>query len=61
MPLLAAGTLLFSSLSWSVGSVMSHKWQMKVDPFTATGWQMLFAAVGNAVVATVTANIGILS
>jgi drug/metabolite transporter (DMT)-like permease len=53
MPLLAAGTLLFSSFSWSVGSVMSHKWQMKVDPFAATGWQMLFAAIGNAVVALV--------
>jgi drug/metabolite transporter (DMT)-like permease len=53
MPLLAAGTLLFSSFSWSVGSVMSHKWQMKVDPFTATGWQMVFAAIGNAVVAMV--------
>lgn len=53
MPLLAAVTLLFSSLSWSIGSVASHKWQLKVDPFTATGWQMLFAAIGNAVVAMV--------
>ena len=53
MPLVAACTLLLSSLSWSIGSVMSHKWQMKVDPFTATGWQMLFAALGNAVVAIV--------
>ena len=51
MPLIAACTLLLSSLSWSIGSVVSHKWQMKVDPFTATGWQMLFAAVGNAMVA----------
>ena len=53
MPLIAACTLLLSSLSWSIGSVVSHKWQMKVDPFTATGWQMLFAAVGNAMVALV--------
>lgn len=53
MPLLAACTLLFSSMSWSIGSVLSHKWQMKVDPFTATGWQMLFAAIGNAIVAIV--------
>ena len=42
-----------SSMSWSIGSVLSHKWQMKVDPFTATGWQMLFAAIGNAIVALV--------
>ena len=54
MPLLSATTLLFSSLSWSVGSVLSRKWQMKVDPFTATAWEMLFAAVGNAIVALFT-------
>ncbi len=34
MPLLGACTLLLSSLSWSIGSVASRKWQMKVDPFT---------------------------
>ena len=54
MPLLACCTLLVSSLSWSIGSVCSRKWQMKVDPFTATAWEMLFAAVGNAVVALFT-------
>jgi len=50
MPLIAAGTLLLSSFSWSVGSVASRKWRMKVDPFTSTGWQMTFAAMGNVVV-----------
>jgi drug/metabolite transporter (DMT)-like permease len=54
MPLLAACTLLFSSMSWSIGSVLSRKWQMKVDPFTATAWEMLFAAIGNAIVAIIT-------
>ena len=54
MPLLAACTLLFSSMSWSIGSVLSRKWQMKVDPFTATAWEMLFAAIGNSIVAIVT-------
>jgi len=53
MPLLGAATLLLSSFSWSVGSVLSRKWQMKVDPFTATGWEMLFASIGNAIVALV--------
>ena len=24
-------------MSWAIGSVLSRKWQMKVDPFTATG------------------------
>ena len=53
MPLLGACGLLLFSFSWSVGSVLSHKWQMKVDPVTATGWQMSFAAIGNAIVALV--------
>jgi drug/metabolite transporter (DMT)-like permease len=57
MPLIGAGTLLLSSFSWSLGSVLSRKWQMKVDPFTATGWEMLFAAVGNGLVAVVTGEV----
>ncbi|MGA2905416.1 MAG: EamA family transporter [Candidatus Korobacteraceae bacterium] len=54
MPLFGACTLLLSSFSWSVGSVLSRKWQMRVDPFTATGWEMTFAAVGNAIIALIT-------
>ncbi len=57
MPLLAAGTLLLSSFSWSLGSVLSSKWKMPVDPFTGTAWQMLFAAVGNAIVALLTGEV----
>jgi drug/metabolite transporter (DMT)-like permease len=34
--------------------VVSRKWQMKVDPFTATAWEMLFAAIGNSMVAVFT-------
>jgi drug/metabolite transporter (DMT)-like permease len=54
MPLLGACVLLVSSFSWSVGSVLSRKWQMNVDPFVATAWEMLFAAIGNAIVALAT-------
>jgi drug/metabolite transporter (DMT)-like permease len=57
MPFVGACTLLCSSFSWSVGSVLSRKWQMKLDPFTATGWQMLFAAGGNAIVAALTGEV----
>ena len=57
MPLLAAGTVLLSSFSWSVGSVLSSKWKMPVDPFTGTAWQMLFASVGNAIVAVLTGEV----
>jgi drug/metabolite transporter (DMT)-like permease len=52
--LLASCTLLVCSMSWAVGSVLSRKWRMKVDPLTATGWEMSFAAIGNAVVALAT-------
>jgi drug/metabolite transporter (DMT)-like permease len=54
MQLVASTTLLFSSMSWAIGSVLSRKWQMKVDPFTATGWEMTFAAIGNSIVAILT-------
>src|SRR5208283_3699875 len=51
MQLIASTLLLFASISWAVGSVLSRKWRMKVDPFTATGWEMLFAGIGNSLVA----------
>jgi drug/metabolite transporter (DMT)-like permease len=51
MPLIGASSLLLSSFSWSVGSVLSRKWRMEVDPFSATAWEMTFAAAGNAIVA----------
>ena len=54
MQLVVSTTLLFSSMSWAIGSVLSRKWQMKVDPLTATGWEMSFAAIGNAIVAVAT-------
>ena len=40
-------------MSWAIGSVFSRKWQMKVDPFTATGWEMTFAGLGHVMVASV--------
>ena len=59
MQLIAPTTLLFSSMSWAVGSVLSRKWQMKVDPFAATAWEMIFAAIGNSVVALATGQYSI--
>jgi drug/metabolite transporter (DMT)-like permease len=53
MQLVGSCVLLLCSMSWAVGSVLSRKWQMKIDPLTATGWQMSFAAIGNALVALV--------
>ena len=51
MPLIGASSLLLSSFSWSLGSVASRKWKVDVDPFSATAWEMTFAAMGNAIVA----------
>ncbi len=54
MPLIGASTLLLSSFSWSLGSVASRKWKVDVDPFSATAWEMTFAAAGNAIIAFAT-------
>jgi len=54
MQLIGSVSLMFSSFSWAVGSVLSRKWQMKVDPLVATGWEMLFASLGHCVLALVT-------
>ena len=54
MQMVGSVSLLFSSLSWAVGSVLSRKWQMKVDPLVATGWEMLFAGLGHSVLVLLT-------
>jgi drug/metabolite transporter (DMT)-like permease len=47
--LLAALALLGASLSWAIGSVLSKRWQSSVDPFVASGWEMVFAGLVNVV------------
>jgi drug/metabolite transporter (DMT)-like permease len=54
MQLVGAISLLFSSFSWAVGSVLSRKWQMKVDPLVATAWEMLFAGLAHVLLALAT-------
>src|ERR1035438_7824478 len=49
MQLVGSILLLFSSMSWAIGSVFSRKWQMKVDPFVATSWEMIFAGLCHVV------------
>lgn len=41
--LVGAGILMFASLSWAIGSILSRRWNLSVDPFSATGWEMLIA------------------
>jgi drug/metabolite transporter (DMT)-like permease len=54
MQLVCSTTLLFSSFSWAFGSVLSRKWQMTVDPFVATAWEMIFAGLGHVLLSFVT-------
>jgi drug/metabolite transporter (DMT)-like permease len=35
--------VLCSSVSWATGSILAKRWHMPIDPFTASGWQMLCA------------------
>jgi drug/metabolite transporter (DMT)-like permease len=37
--------ILGSTLSWAAGSVLTKRWRMPIDPFTASGWQMLFGGI----------------
>jgi drug/metabolite transporter (DMT)-like permease len=43
--------LIAGSLSWVLGSVLSKKWQKGSPSFAATGWQVLFAGLGNLALA----------
>src|SRR3954451_17192869 len=47
----AASALIFASFSWSMGSALSKRWQKGIDPFSASGWQMVIAGAVNLVVA----------
>ena len=48
------GILLIASASWALGSVLSGRWKMTVDVFTASAWEMTFAGIINGLVALVT-------
>ncbi len=43
----ASLSLIGGSFSWALGSVLSKRWQSGMDIFSATGWQVLAAGVGN--------------
>lgn len=49
--LFGAVLVMFSSFSWACGSVLSKRWHMPVDPYTASGWEMLMAGIVNMLVA----------
>jgi len=45
------GILLVASMSWSLGSVLSGRWNLSVDVFIASAWQMTFGGIVNSIVA----------
>lgn len=47
----ASVSLLGGSFSWALGSVLSKRWQSGMDVFSATGWQITAAGVGNFIFA----------
>ena len=49
--LVASISLIGGSFSWALGSVLSKRWQSGMDVFSATGWQVTAAGVGNFIFA----------
>jgi drug/metabolite transporter (DMT)-like permease len=47
----ASLSLTAGAFSWALGSVLSKRWQSGMDVFSATGWQVVAAGVGNFIFA----------
>jgi drug/metabolite transporter (DMT)-like permease len=39
--------VISASVSWATGSILSKRWHVRIDPYGASGWQMLMAGVVN--------------
>lgn len=51
LELMGAAILAGASLSWALGSILSHRWTLSVDVFTAAAWQMTLAGLVNSAIA----------
>ena len=49
--LLGSVGLIFGSLSWALGSVLSKRWKIQLDAFSAASWEMFFAGAFNVTLA----------
>ena len=54
LELFGAAILIFASLSWALGSILSHRWTLSVDVFTSAAWQMLLGGLVNTTIAVST-------
>ena len=55
--LIASLSLIGGSFSWALGSVLSKRWQSGMDVFSATGWQVTAAGVGNFLFALIVGEV----
>ncbi len=51
MFLFSSAVLIVGSLCWSVGSIISRRTQLTVDPFAATAWEMTLGGTVNMIIA----------
>ncbi len=49
--------VISASISWATGSILSKRWHVGVDPYGASGWEMLMAGCVNLAVAGVLGEI----
>jgi drug/metabolite transporter (DMT)-like permease len=49
--LIGAGLVVLASISWAGGSVVSKRWHLELDTYSASAWQMLMAGCVNCLVA----------
>jgi drug/metabolite transporter (DMT)-like permease len=56
MELIGCLVLIWAALSWTLGTLLSKYTSVSVDPFTATGWQMLLSGIVNASAAALFGN-----
>jgi len=49
--LIGAAGLLIASACWALGSICARRWQTRLEPISATGWEMIFAGIANLAVA----------
>ncbi len=51
LEILGVGLLVLAGLGWALGSVLGGRWNLSVDVFTSSAWQMTFGGVVNLLIA----------
>jgi drug/metabolite transporter (DMT)-like permease len=57
LELIGAAILAGASLSWSLGSILSHHWDLTVGVFPAAAWQMTLAGLVNSAIALLSGSL----